>query len=138
MRMTISFPGGRRVDAEFDGLRVATDQPVEHGGAGTAPAPFDHFLASIGTCAGLYALRFLEQRDLSTAGLGIELESIRDPETGLVAEIALRIDLPEGFPDRYRNAIVHAMGLCSVKKHLEHPPRFRTELREPAVYASGA
>ncbi len=135
MRMTISFPGGRRVDAEFDGLRIATDQPVEHGGAGSAPAPFDHFLASIGTCAGLYALRFLEQRDLPTEGLSIELETRRDPETRLVAEIVLRVDLPPGFPEKYRNAIVNAIGLCSVKKHLERPPRFTTELRDAQVAA---
>ena len=64
MIMEIGFPGGVKVDAHFRDHRVTTDQPEKGGGANTAPAPFDMFLASIGTCAGFYALRFCQQRGI--------------------------------------------------------------------------
>ena len=60
--MEIRFPGGLEVEAVHEGFTILTDQPVAQGGAGAAPSPFDLFLASIGTCAGLYALMFCRQR----------------------------------------------------------------------------
>lgn len=71
MEMTISFPGGSRVDASFDGFTVPTDQPVMGGGEGSAPTPFAVFLSSIGTCAGIYVLGFCKQRALPTDGIRI-------------------------------------------------------------------
>ena len=64
MMMDITFPGGVRVDAHFNGFNVATDQPERNGGENKAPAPFDLFLASLGTCAGFFALRFCQKRNL--------------------------------------------------------------------------
>ena len=71
MEMRIKFPGNKAVAAQFDGFTVLTDQPKESGGDGAAPSPFDLFLASIGTCAGIFALSFCRKRGLSTEGLGI-------------------------------------------------------------------
>jgi putative redox protein len=59
----VTFPGGLRVDAEYKGFVIKTDQPVKHGGSGTAPAPFDLFLASIAACAGFYVVAFCRERD---------------------------------------------------------------------------
>lgn len=128
MRMKVSFPGGSRVDAEFDAYRVATDQPVRHGGGGTAPAPFDYFLASLGTCAGYYVLRFLERRGLSTQDASLELNAIRDPLNGRIVEIRFSVRLPEDFPEKYETAILKSIDLCAVKQHLEQPPAFRTDV----------
>ena len=69
------------------------------------PAPFDLFIVSIGTCAGIYVLRFLQQRGLSTEGAGITLRQERDPETKLVGKVSLEIKLPAGFPEKYRDAV---------------------------------
>jgi ribosomal protein S12 methylthiotransferase accessory factor len=69
MEMRIRFPGNKAVSAQFNGFTVLTDQPKESGGDDSAPAPFDLFLASIATCAGIFVLSFCRKRGLSTAGL---------------------------------------------------------------------
>jgi putative redox protein len=124
MEMTITFPGGARVDAEFGGLTIRTDQPPQAGGEGSAPPPFALFLASIGTCAGIYVLGFCRQRGLSTEGIRISQSMEADPRTGMVAKIALDIQVPPEFPEKYHDALVRAASQCAVKKHLEVPPKF--------------
>ena len=125
MEMEITFPGGARVDASFNGLTVMTDQPVQGGGAGSAPTPFATFLASIGTCAGIYVLGFCRQRGLPTEGLKLVQRMETDRATGMVGKIALDIQLPPGFPDKYKAAVIKSAEQCAVKKHLEHPPVFQ-------------
>ena len=124
MEMEITFPGGARVDAHFNGLTVMTDQPVQGGGTGSAPTPFATFLASIGTCAGIYVLGFCRQRGLPTEGLKLVQRMETDRATGRVGKIALDIQLPPGFPDKYKAAVIKSAEQCAVKKHLEHPPVF--------------
>jgi putative redox protein len=124
MEMEITFPGGARVDASFNGLTVMTDQPVQGGGAGSAPTPFATFLASIGTCAGIYVLGFCRQRGLPTEGLKLVQRMETDRATGLVGKITIDIQLPPGFPDKYRAAVIKSAEQCAVKKHFEHPPMF--------------
>jgi ribosomal protein S12 methylthiotransferase accessory factor len=123
MELTIDFPGGVRVDAHFNGFTVPTDQPAP-AGAGSAPSPFDTFLASIGTCAGIYVLGFCNQRGLPTRGIRIVERVEHNRETGMVDEITLDIQVPPDFPEKYKPALVRAADQCKVKKHLEHPPRF--------------
>ena len=127
MEMTISFPGGARVDAEFGSFTVRTDQPPHGGGEASAPTPFATFLASIGTCAGIYVLGFCRQRDLPTDGIRIVQSLKADPESGMVTDIHLAIHVPAGFPEKYRNALVRSAEQCAVKKHMEHPPRIVAE-----------
>ena len=128
MEMRISLPGGARVDAAYKGFVIRTDQPVHLGGANAAPAPFDYFLASLGTCAGFYVLSFLERRGLPTEDVILTVSPVKDPERHMVSEITIKIFLPESFPEKYRGAIVNAVDQCSVKKHLLEPPRFNTVL----------
>ena len=123
MEMVIRFPGGARVDAEFGHYRVKTDQPVKAGGEGSAPSPFATFLASIGTCAGIYVLGFCQQRGIPTDGLRILQHVESDPVSGMVTRIALDIQVPPAFPSKYLPALVRAADQCAVKKHLEAPPR---------------
>ncbi|HEX7185635.1 MAG TPA: OsmC family protein [Thermoanaerobaculia bacterium] len=124
MNMKITFPGGLGVNAAFKGFTVMTDQGVEHGGGGTAPEPFDLFLASLGTCAGLYALRFCQQREIATQGLGLTITTQRDPEGKRLALVRLAIELPAGFPEKYREAVTRAVDQCAVKRQILEPPRF--------------
>jgi len=137
MEMKIEFPGGVRVDACYQGFRIATDQPADAGGEGSAPAPFDHFLASLGTCAGVYALQFLRQRRLPTDGLELVLTARRDPGSRMYDEITLRLRLPAAFPEKYRDALLRAIDLCSVKKHLATPPAVRTVVTRGEVSLTG-
>ena len=120
--MEITFPGGVAVEAHVDGTTIRTDQPVRHGGGGTAPAPFELFLASIGTCAGYYALRFCQERQIPTEGMAVSMAWERNPETKLIATIRIEIALPPAFPEKYRAAIVRAADQCAVKRHLLEAP----------------
>ncbi len=122
--MEITFPGGARVDANFGDMSVKTDQPVQGGGSGSAPTPFATFLASIGTCAGIYVLGFCQQRGLPTKDIKIVQRMQSNPMTGLVGKISLDIQLPPDFPEKYKAAVIKSAEQCAVKKHLEHPPVF--------------
>jgi len=129
--MIIDFPGNARVDAHFGQFTVKTDQPPE----ATAPTPFATFLASIGTCAGIYVLGFCKQRGLSTDGIRIRQRMHSNPFTGLVGKIDLEIQVPDDFPEKYRPALVRSAEQCAVKKHFENPPEFNvyTEVIEQPV-----
>jgi ribosomal protein S12 methylthiotransferase accessory factor len=127
MEMTVTFPGGARVDAQFGPHTVRTDQPAHGGGEGSAPTPFATFLASIATCAGIYVLGFCRQRDLPTEGIRITQRSEGNRETGMVERVVLDIHVPPGFPEKYRAALVRSAEQCAVKKHMEQPPAFIVE-----------
>jgi putative redox protein len=124
MEMVIDFPGGARVDAHFDNFTVPTDQPSTGGGNDSAPAPFSLFLASIGTCAGIYVLGFCRNRNLPMVGMKIIQRTETDPTIGMVTKIFLDIVLPEGFPEKYKEAVIRSADQCKVKKHMQHPPEF--------------
>ena len=124
MEMEITFPGGVRVNANFGPHSIHTDQPPRGGGEGSAPTPFNTFLASIGACAGLYVLNFLRKRELPTEGVRLIQRIRRDSDTGLVDQIDLEIELRDDFPEKYRPAIIRAAELCTVKKQIEKPPKF--------------
>jgi putative redox protein len=126
MKMEIGFPGGFKVSARFRGHELLTDQTTKGGGEDSAAQPFDLFLASIGTCAGLYALRFCQQRDLDTSGLGLTVEPIRDPTSRRLSTITLRLTLPTGFPEKYDKAILRAIDQCAVKRAILDPPVIET------------
>lgn len=120
----VKFPGGKRVDAEIKGFSIPTDQPEHSGGEGSAPAPFDLFLASIATCAGIYALSFCQSKEISTEGMKLTMETEKNSETKMVSKMSLNLQLPEGFPEKYKKAIIRSMDLCAVKKHMFQPPEF--------------
>ncbi len=124
----VKFPGGKKVDAHVKGFTIPTDQPEKGGGDNSAPSPFDLFLSSIATCAGIYALGFCQSKDLSTEGLKLELDVVRNEEKGMISDIKLNLTLPEGFPDKYKKAIVRSMDLCAVKKHMAEPPEFEIDV----------
>lgn len=124
MSMDIHFPGGLAVTAHHKEFTITTDQPEANGGTNSAPSPFDLFLASLGTCAGFFALRFCQQRDLDSTGLRLTLDTEHNPEAHRVARVRIAIHLPAGFPEKYRKAILRAVDQCSVKRHILEPPAF--------------
>ncbi len=122
MEMVIDFPGGARVDAHFGGFTVRTDQPPQGGGENSAPTPFALFLASLGTCAGIYVVGFCRQRGLPTEGIRLVQRMGHNPETGKLERVDIDIQLPAGFPEKYQEALIRAASQCAVKKQLENPP----------------
>ena len=124
MEMIIDFPGGARVEAHFGPFNVQTDQPPTGGGEGAAPTPFALFLASIGTCAGIYVLGFCRQRGLSAEGIRIVQNTLKNPLNGMVEKVQMDIQVPPSFPEKFYDALVRSAEQCAVKKHLENPPLF--------------
>jgi len=120
--MVITFPGGARVDAQLGPYTVRTDQPPQGGGEGSAPSPFQLFLVSLGTCAGIYVLGFCRQRGLPTDGLLLVQRTEVDPITHMVGKVFLEIHVPPEFPEKYLPALIRSAEQCTVKKHLEKPP----------------
>ncbi len=124
--MRVDFPSGKRVTAHYDGFDIATDQGVDSGGEGTAPEPFDLFLASLATCAGYYVKKFCDGRSIPTDGVSIHQSWERNEDKKLV-RIAIRIQVPPDFPEKYHKALVRAANTCTVKKTLADPPQITTE-----------
>lgn len=122
--MKITFPGGKKVNAEYNGFNHKTDQPLSAGGENSAPSPFDLFLAALGACAGFYVLSFCQQRGIDPATIELRQSMEFDAQTHLIGRIDIEIILPASFPEKYRAAVVQAAQLCTVKKHLENPPKF--------------
>lgn len=129
----VSFPGGKRVNAQVGGFVVETDQPVELGGEGAAVAPFDLFLASLATCAGIYALGFCQARKLSTEGLRLRQTVETDPTTKALVRVRLELDLPKDFPEMYRAPILRAVEGCKVKKAIAAAPQMDVVLSPPVL-----
>lgn len=125
MEMLIDFPGGARVDAHFGPYIVQTDQPVNGGGQASAPTPFALFLASLGTCAGIYVLGFCNQRGLSAKDIRIIEHVHANRETGKTEAIELEIQVPADFPEKYYPALVRSAEQCKVKQLIENPPLFK-------------
>ena len=123
----VFFPGGKKVDAKYGDFVIKTDQPVHGGGEGTAPAPFDLFLASLATCAGYYVLVFCQSRGLSYKNVSLVLKKERNPETKRIEKIFININLPEDFPEKYKSAVIKSVNSCAVKIHMKYPPEFIVE-----------
>ena len=119
MKLKVKFPGDKRVDAEYGPFTIMTNQD------GTAPPPFALFLASIGTCAGIYVKNFCDQRGISTEGLEIEQNMNFDPITRMIKRVTLNIQIPEDFPEKYKDAVIRAADQCAVKKHILKAPHFQ-------------
>jgi ribosomal protein S12 methylthiotransferase accessory factor len=124
MDMIVSFPGGLRVDANYKGFTVKTDQPEGEGGENSAPSPFDLFFCSLGTCAGFYVLSFCRERDIPTDDIRVIQTFERDSETRKVTQINIDIQLPADFPEKYVKAVKASAGKCTVKKVILNPPVF--------------
>ena len=127
----VTFPGGLKVDAVYKGFLIKTDQPVHQGGEGTAPAPFDLFLASIATCAGFYTVAFCRERGIPTENAGVVMRAEKDPETKMISKIRIELRLPAGFPEKYMRAVIKAVDYCTVKAHILKPPAFEITAEIP-------
>jgi ribosomal protein S12 methylthiotransferase accessory factor len=138
--ITVSFPGGKRVDAQAGGFSIRTDQPVDHGGEGSAPEPFTLFLASLATCAGIYVVGFCRTRGIPTEDIQLVQRSENDPKTGRLVRVELEVLVPPGFPAQYREAVARAAAACKVKKTLADPPllEVKTTVQGATTHADAA
>ena len=124
--MVVTFPGNMRADASYKGFTIKTDQPIHQNGDGSAPAPFDLFLTSIGTCAGLYLLSFCQNRGIATDDMSVTLKTEIDKMKKKITKVIVEAHLPSDFPERYKPAAIRSMNACAVKKYIESPFAFET------------
>lgn len=127
--MIISFADGKKVNAEYRGFTIKTDQLPRNGGEGSAPEPFSLFLASIGTCAGIYVYSFCQERDLPTENIRIIQTHHRKENGKGIGKISIDIEVPDDFPEKYHDTLVKVTNLCAVKKHIQDPPVFEVATR---------
>jgi len=127
--LSVKFEDGLKVDVEYKGFVVKTDQPVREGGGGTAPSPFDFFLVSLAACAGFYTLAFCRERKISVEGLNVTMSTERGEVSKMVDKVTIAVDLPADFPEKYRVALVKAIDHCTVKAHILRPPQFEIVTR---------
>ncbi len=124
----VTFPENLRVNAQIDNFSLETDQPEKAGGDGAATTPFALFTTSIATCAGFFALKFCRSRKIETEGMALSMKYDWDNELKRYPTMTIELKLPDGFPDKYRKAIIRAMDQCVVKKHILDPPDFEISL----------
>ncbi len=116
----VTFPGSKRVDVSFNAFDIKTDQSVKHGGEGSAPEPFDLFLASLATCAGIYAKVFCDSRKIQTDRMRLTLAPSWKEGQDRLAGVNITLHVTQAFPEKYIGAVIKSMSGCTVKKQL-HP-----------------
>ncbi len=123
--IVVTLPKGRRIHAQVGDHLVTTDQPLDNGGEDSSPSPFDLFLASIGTCAGVFIQGFCAKRNIDSSRIRVIQKMTRNEAKELVA-IALQIEVPADFPAQYRQALEQVVEGCSVKKAILRGLQFQT------------
>lgn len=126
MIIDVEFAGGMKINSIVKGYTINTDQDVAAGGEGTAPDPFSVFLASLAACAGVFTNSFCKQRGIPVDDIKLNMEVIYNPEIRMISNVVIRIKVPADFPEKYEAALINAVGLCSVKRHLSEKVSFET------------
>ncbi len=117
--MDIYFKGKKQVFAAINGFNIQTDQSPRGGGDGEFPEPFTLFLASLGTCAGIYVKGFCDSREISTDNIRLTQEQHYNHEKKMIDQVDIQIHVPADFPEKYDKAVIQSASLCAVKRHLK-------------------
>ncbi|MDG1997141.1 MAG: OsmC domain/YcaO domain-containing protein [Emcibacteraceae bacterium] len=130
MEITVNFLDNLRLEAKFDDFTVITDQPIRYKGDGTAPSPFDYFLASSALCAAYFVRVYCLTRKIPTDDIRISQNNIIDPENRYQQTFQIDVELPESISDRDRAGILRSIDRCTVKKVVQESPDFKIETVE--------
>lgn len=133
MESTVRFLDGVRFEAESRGHKVMCDQPPENGGADSGMTPPEFLLASLGTCAGYYALVYLKARKLSTEGLTVKVDAGKATQPARMDNFRILIDVPGLNDDRHREGVIRAAKNCLIHNTMLHTPSIEITLPEAAV-----
>lgn len=127
MEIKVTLEGGKRVSTQIGDHLVMTDQPARHGGENSAPAPYDLFVASIGTCAGFYVQSYCESKGIDSSGIEITVSLRHDPETKKTTGFVTTIHVPEELPEKLHSALKKVAEQCAVTKTIMNNPEFFVE-----------
>lgn len=120
MQIKVNFLDNLRLESKFDDFTVVADQPIRYKGDGSAPGPFDYFLASSAMCAAYFAKVYCMARDIPTENLRLVQNNIVDPEDRYKQLIKIQLELPEGISEKDRLGILRSMERCSVKRVIQN------------------
>ncbi|PMR73597.1 OsmC domain/YcaO domain-containing protein [Billgrantia endophytica] len=130
MEINVNFLENLRLEAKFDDFTVITDQPIRYKGDGSAPSPFDYFLASSALCAAYFVRVYCLARDIPTENIRLSQNNIVDPENRYNQIFKIQVELPEDISDKDRQGILRAIDRCTVKKVVQAGPEFQIETVE--------
>ena len=124
MEIRVNFLNNLRLEAKFDDFTITTDQPIRYKGDGTAPSPFDYFLASSALCAAYFAKVYCLSRNIPTDDIQVSQNNILDPENRYNQTFQIHVELPSSISERDRAGILRSIGRCTVKKVIQQSPTF--------------
>ena len=127
MEINVNFLDNLRLEAKFDDFTVVTDQPIRYKGDGSAPSPFDYFLASSALCAAYFVRVYCKARDIPTDNIRLSQNNIVDPENRYNQIFKIQVELPENLSDKDRQGIMRSIDRCTVKKVVQTGPTFEIE-----------
>ncbi len=130
MEINVNFLDNLRLEAKFDDFTVVTDQPIRYKGDGSAPSPFDYFLASSALCAAYFVRVYCLARDIPTHNIRLSQNNIVDPENRYNQIFKIQVELPEDLSDKDRQGILRSIERCTVKKVVQTGPEFQIETVE--------
>ena len=128
MKIEVNLLEGQKLEANFGHHKVISDQSIQAGGGAEYPEPFDYFLASMPLCAAFYIRKFCEQRGISTDGIRLFQENTNMGEDKYKKQFAIKVELPDDFPEKYRKALIASANTCTVKKVIQAIPEFEIEI----------
>jgi ribosomal protein S12 methylthiotransferase accessory factor len=127
MEIKVNFLDNLRLEAKFDDFTVIADQPIRYKGDGSAPGPFDYFLASSALCAAYFVKVYCSSRDIPTENIRLSQNNIVDPENRYNQIFQIQVELPDSISDKDRQGILRSIDRCTVKKVVQMGPEFRVE-----------
>ena len=127
MEIKVNFLDKFRLEAKFDDFTVISDQPIRYKGDGSAPGPFDYFLASSALCAAYFVKLYCETRNISTENIRLSQNNIVDPENRYQQIFKIQVELPEDISASDRKGILRSIERCTVKKVVQAGPDFVIE-----------
>ncbi|MCG7534324.1 OsmC domain/YcaO domain-containing protein [Pseudoalteromonas sp. OOF1S-7] len=130
MEIKVNYLDNLRIDARFDDFSVIADQPIRYKGDGSAPSPFDYFLASSALCAAYFVKVYCNARDIPTDGIRVAQNNIVDPENRYNQIFKIQVELPESISEKDRQGILRSIDRCTVKKVIQTGPEFQVEAVE--------
>ncbi|WP_042145325.1 MULTISPECIES: OsmC domain/YcaO domain-containing protein [unclassified Pseudoalteromonas] len=130
MEIKVNFLDNLRLEAKFDDFTVIADQPIRYKGDGSAPSPFDYFLASSALCAAYFMKVYCAARDIPTDGIRLSQNNIVDPEDRYNQIFQIQVELPESISDKDRQGILRSIDRCTVKKVVQTGPEFKIKTVE--------
>ncbi|MDC1173924.1 OsmC domain/YcaO domain-containing protein [Bacteriovoracaceae bacterium] len=130
MQVNVRFLENLKLEANFDDFSIKTDQPIRYKGDGTAPSPFDYFLASSALCAAYFVKIYCKARDIPTEDIKLTQNNIVDPENRYKQIFNIQVELPASISEKDKEGILRSMDRCTVKRVIQNDLGFQIDSKD--------